>query len=209
MLSGARTRIHQHALAGFNVMCPAKTHQTAVVVIPPPELWEPIQAIRRRHDRQVRRWMPHITLIYPFVPAEAFAAIEPELAAACSRIEPFELCLREFAWFAHGRESFTVWLSPEPAECLRHLHAALLRVVPHCDDTARHPQGFTPHLSVGQVRGRRRLEGLISTVQATWQALSFRVKQISLIWRNRPPDDVFRVGVTIPLGSNPRPGRPL
>lgn len=40
---------------------PAKTHRTAVVAMPPPEVWEPIQAIRRQHDRNVQRWMPHIT----------------------------------------------------------------------------------------------------------------------------------------------------
>jgi len=189
--------------------CPSKTYLTAAVLIPPAECWEPIQAIRRRYDRQVRRWMPHITLVYPFVPVEAFPAVELKLAPSCADIAPFELTLREFFWFAHGRDSFTVWLSPEPAECLRELHAALLRVVPHCDDTARHPQGFTPHLSVGQVRGRKRLEGLISTLRATWQPLSFPVRQISLIWRNPPPDDVFRVGATIPLGADLPPDRPL
>ena len=49
---------------------PVKTHHTAVVAMPPPEVWEPIQAIRRQHDRNVHRWMPHITLLYPFMPHE-------------------------------------------------------------------------------------------------------------------------------------------
>ena len=35
----------------------------------PPEVWEPIQAIRRMHDRQIGRWMLRINLPYPFVPA--------------------------------------------------------------------------------------------------------------------------------------------
>ena len=39
-----------------------KTHQSAVVLIPPREVWAPIQAIRREHDRHLRRWMPHVTL---------------------------------------------------------------------------------------------------------------------------------------------------
>lgn len=43
------------------------THQTAVVVIPPEDVWPSIQAIRREHDRKIRRWMPHITLIEPFI----------------------------------------------------------------------------------------------------------------------------------------------
>jgi hypothetical protein len=40
-----------------------KTHKTAVVVIPPDDLWAPIQALREKYDRHFRRWMPHITLL--------------------------------------------------------------------------------------------------------------------------------------------------
>jgi hypothetical protein len=29
---------------------PGRTHHTAIPVVPPKEVWEPIQAIRRRHD---------------------------------------------------------------------------------------------------------------------------------------------------------------
>jgi len=41
----------------------ALTHTTAIVVVPPRESWAVIQPIRQKHDRKVRRWMPHITLI--------------------------------------------------------------------------------------------------------------------------------------------------
>ena len=66
----------------------ATTHESAIVLIPPQEVWEPIQAIRRVHDRQVRRWMPHVTLLYPFLPgaalAGALAVAERALAAVAS-----------------------------------------------------------------------------------------------------------------------------
>ena len=45
------------------------THQTALVLIPPESCWAPIQAIRKQHDRSFERWMPHINLLYGFVPA--------------------------------------------------------------------------------------------------------------------------------------------
>ncbi|MGA1195514.1 MAG: 2'-5' RNA ligase family protein, partial [Candidatus Latescibacterota bacterium] len=45
-----------------------KVHQSAVVLSPPQSEWDQIQAIRKKYDRNVRRWMPHITLLYPFYP---------------------------------------------------------------------------------------------------------------------------------------------
>jgi len=43
-----------------------KTYTTAVVLIPPEDVWEPIQKLRRVYDRHFDRWMPHLTLLYPF-----------------------------------------------------------------------------------------------------------------------------------------------
>jgi hypothetical protein len=43
-------------------------HKTATVIIPPEHVWGPFQAIRQKHDSRVGRRMPHITLIYPFLP---------------------------------------------------------------------------------------------------------------------------------------------
>src|SRR5512139_3217973 len=79
----------------------SKTHATAVVLIPPGEVWEPIQAIRRQHDRQVRRWMPHVTLLYPFWPRDEFAEADRGFRAALGGIPPFELSLARLRWFSH------------------------------------------------------------------------------------------------------------
>jgi 2'-5' RNA ligase len=176
-----------------------KTHQTAVVIIPPPACWPPIQAIRRQHDRQFRRWMPHITLLYPFRPAGQFFDIALELRRACRTIEPMEIRLAQFHYFEHGRGRHTLWLAPEPADGLVRLHAALLAAFPDCDDTARH--GFTPHLSVGQVNQPDGVNSLQAELQASWQPLLFTVNEISLIWRKQPPNDVFQVDRTIALGT--------
>src|SRR5262249_40279730 len=95
-----------------------KTHKTAIAILPPPAIWEPIQAIRRRHDRHVERWMPHVNVLYPFrAPAELDAAL-PTLAGACATISAFRVTLGELRSFAHGRGRFTVWLAPEPAQAL-------------------------------------------------------------------------------------------
>ncbi|UCD28509.1 MAG: 2'-5' RNA ligase family protein [Planctomycetota bacterium] len=176
-----------------------KTHQTAIVIIPPDPCWEPIQVIRREHDRQFRRWMPHITLIYPFRPRNLFDAVTVQLREACRLIKPFEIDLPCFHHFQHG-QNHTLWLAPQPNNPLIQLQAALESAVPDCNDTSRHPDGFTPHLSVGQVRGRRNMDKLKQQLQNAWQPISLPVTEISLIWRNPPPDDIFHLDRTIPLG---------
>jgi len=119
-----------------------KTHKSAVVITPPEEIWEPIQKIRRLYDRQFHRWMPHITLIYPFRPRS-------ELERA------FALRLRRLRYFTHGRDRFTMWLDPGPCESIAAPQAAFQAQVPDCDDVSKFPRGFTPHLSVCQAKGCR------------------------------------------------------
>jgi 2'-5' RNA ligase len=145
--------------------------------------------------------MPHITLLYPFRPREEFSPLAEQLRIACRTLVPFPLCLAAFRYFDHGRGSYTLWLAPEPAAAVTQLQATLQGVVPDCDDVRRYAQGFTPHLSVAQARGQATLERLQETLQATWQPLSFTAAAVQLIWRNAPPDDVFRVGSTVPLGQ--------
>ncbi len=179
---------------------PDKTHHTAAVIIPPQECWPPIQAIRRLHDRQVRRWMPHITLLYPFRPASEFDAVAERLGQACAAVAPFEITLRRFDRFCHGRGRYTLWLAPEPAEAVSRLQSSLQAAVSDCDDVSQYLGGFSPHLSVGQATGDDAAADLQAELQSGWQPLTFVVSQISLIRRSPPPADVFRVDRCIALG---------
>lgn len=176
-----------------------KTYTTAVVLIPPEDCWEPIQKIRQLHDRKLHRWMPHITLIYPFRPRETFDELAPQLAEVCRRLAPINLRLAEFQHFHHRGPSYTVWLLPEPAEALVQLQAALQNVAPDCHEVCHHAHGFTPHLSIGQARGHDAMSVLKRTLQAYWEPLSFAAREISLLRRDKPPDDVFRVDRSIAL----------
>jgi 2'-5' RNA ligase len=141
-------------------------HQTAVAVVPPQEVWEPIQAIREKHDRQFRRWMPHVNLLYPFYPPELFDEALPRLIAVCSKIVPFRVTLAEFRFFRHSSRRATLWLAPEPREELVRLQAALQAACPDCDDLCRFATGFTPHLSVGQVGSSDETQRLRDALQA-------------------------------------------
>jgi 2'-5' RNA ligase len=177
------------------------THTSAIVIVPPAEHWPPIQAIRQRYDRQMRRWMPHITLLYPFYPHDQWPAAITALANACAQIAPFDITLAAFDRFRQRHQQYTIWLAPAPLEPLVALQSALCRAAPECDSRRRHSHGFTPHLSVGQARGEAQLTQRLAAMRAGWQPLRFNVRSIQLIWRNEPPDDVFQIGQTISLAE--------
>jgi 2'-5' RNA ligase len=168
-------------------MNPVKTHLSALVAIPPRDLWEPIQSIRRHHDRHVKEWMPHVTLLYPFRPREA----HEEAAASLTGlgVGPFDASLSKVRFFRHYEWSHTIWLDPEPIEPWKNLHAALLSRFPDCVDSSKYENGFTPHLSVGQSR----TADLAEILQRGWSPLTWRVTEVSLIARReREPFEVVR-----------------
>jgi len=178
---------------------------TAVVLIPPADRWEPIQAIRRVHDPRVGRWMPHVTLLYPFVPELALASAGGLLRPVCESCLPFTVMLAGFDSFAHGTRWATVWLRPEPAAPVVQLQARLLECFPWCDDTSRHPDGFTPHLSVGRwpVRDAAAAQ---EALQGCWTALSWPVDRVFLIARPEEDDAPFSVRFELLLGQVPQVG---
>jgi 2'-5' RNA ligase len=176
-----------------------KTHHAAVVVIPPEEVWGPIQAIRNKHDRQFRRWMPHVNLLYPFYPPERFDDVVRHLAAACATISPLVVTLAEFRFFRHPSGRATLWLAPQPADELIRLQAALQAAYPDCDDLSRFAAGFTPHLSVGQARSAAEAQQLLEGWQSTWQPIRWELSAVPLIRRDR--DGPFAIDRWIPLAT--------
>lgn len=144
--------------------------------------------------------MPHINLIYPFRPKEEFEFSVGQFSRVCKNIEPFEIKLEEFFFFRHNRDCYTIWLAPEPKEAMVELQTMLWNVVPDCDDARKYEGGFTPHLSVGQASGEATVLQLLNMFQADWKTMLFTVNEVCLIWRDNPPNDVFRVVCTVSLG---------
>jgi poly(A) polymerase len=175
-----------------------KTHHSAIVLIPPESVWEPIQAIRRRYDRNLRRWMPHVTLLYPFRSVVEFETAAALVGQAIAKATPFIVRLAAPRWFPHGR-SFTLWLDPTPHEPLVSLQARLVEAFPDCDETSRYAGGFTPHLSIGQASTRAELEARLAEIQAAWRAVTFEASEVALI--HREGDRPFVVGRTVPFGG--------
>ena len=176
---------------------PNKTHTTAVVLIPPESAQPPIQAIRQIHDRNFVRWMPHITLLYPFAERHNFADITPALAEAAQQVDSFSIELARFDAFKH-RRSCTMFLVPEPADQIVRLHSALIQHLPDYNDTTQFAGGFHPHLSVGQFQ-HRSLRTEQQRLQTEWQPIQCEIAILSLIYRSPETNDRFVVAKQFPF----------
>lgn len=141
-------------------------------------------------------------MLYPFVPREMFDQdLLGRLSVACKVTQPFGVALERFRHFRHGRASFTIWLDPQPVDAINALQKQLWEQFPDYDDVRAHAKGFRPHLSVGQVIGDDRCAQIQQELQDEWSPIPFTADRVALIWRNEPPDDIFRVYKEIILGS--------
>jgi poly(A) polymerase len=143
--------------------------------------------------------MPHITLLYPFMPQKQWGEALPRLLEVGRQSAAFRVTLATFQAFAHAFGKATIWLTPEPRHALITLQAALQAAFPAYDDQSRFPAGFTPHLSVGQASSPRGRQQLLETLQASWQPVQFTLTAIALIWREA--DRPFEIAHVISLGE--------
>jgi len=170
--------------------------------MPPKEIWEPIQAIRKVHDKAYSRWMPHINLVYPFIAGEHFPEVLDTLKSALSTISPFKLTFAKIQHFGH-KGTCTMWLQPdtEKKREVNEVQNALETVFPYCNElSSKSEDGFTPHLSLGQFP-KKDVQQNVENFQANWKSVEFTVSEVYLISRSSF-EDPFTVYYRIPFGSS-------
>ena len=112
--------------------------------------------------------MPHITLLYPFRPKSEYNPLESLFSTICKKIKSFQITFSKFKYFNRGKQNYTLWLAPEHESLIIDLQYRLLAIVLDCNNINLYKNGFTPHLSVGQIEGKKSLIEVVETLQRNW-----------------------------------------
>ena len=125
-----------------------KSHDTALCLIPPQNLWPSVDRLRSLYDKAYLTWPPHINIVYPFVHPEVLSQatqVLSELDLTAHNGTPIHLEAADT--FIHRRNN-TLFLRPDHGaktaplrELKKQIHRALHQPV---------QGGFQPHLTVGQ-----------------------------------------------------------
>jgi poly(A) polymerase len=162
----------------------APTYESMLAIIPPEDLFPPIQSIRQRYDgSRFIRIPPHITLLCGFVPEQYFDEVVDLIAPILAKIEPFTIEFADFEIFTHLKSS-TAYLRPivKPQGALHELQNTLYKLFPQCyEQNTKTIEGFNPHLSVGQFANANEAAEKLPQ----WHPLKFTVDSVVLMSRSR------------------------
>ncbi len=181
------------------------SYKSTLVILPPSQNMVRVQEFRKIHDRQFRRWPPHVNILYPFLEKSTLDEAILQVREALRNVDTFEVELKKASYFVHKSGRCTVYLVPDPVERIREIHGLLLARFPYCTRQSSFEHGYTPHLSIGQARNRKTAEILSKEAAESICPLSFTIKSVFIMTRMDPPEDIFRVAHEIGLQTERMP----
>jgi 2'-5' RNA ligase len=139
-----------------------------------------IADLRGRWDRAARAGaQPHVTVLYPFLPASRLThTVREAMAEIAARVEPFEVTFRDVRRFDEG----VIWLEPRPADSFHALTAAVVARWPDHPPYGGRFDVLIPHLTV--VEAAEDGPPLAAIERTVARGLPFRARADRLeLWR--------------------------
>ncbi|KAI1503083.1 hypothetical protein F5X99DRAFT_376760 [Biscogniauxia marginata] len=131
---------------------PFGSHDTALCIIPPTELWSSVDRLRSIYDKSYEKWPPHVNLVYPFVRIEdlprAAESITSQLKLWRQEIgdDGLDVQLETADAFPHRHEN-TIFICDNDAERaskLNELRKAIFKAL------GQTPTSYRMHMTIGQ-----------------------------------------------------------
>ena len=177
---------------------PYKDYKSALVITLQKDAaqLQEIETIRREYDKRFQRWMPHITMAFPFCPKDSAdmsdgGRLHTILGEITAVHEPISCTFDRFEHFTHGKRNYTLYLAPdeESTTLLKDMVARMADAMPDYDDVCRDGI-FTPHLSLGQFRSEQKMNEVKAEHDAlvTKHAKQFAIQGISWVTRRNYHD---------------------
>ncbi|MEM1347128.1 MAG: RNA repair domain-containing protein [Myxococcota bacterium] len=167
------------------------TALSALAILPPEDLMEDlgVHALRSAHDPKVGRWMPHVTLMHPFVQASSHHTTAAALVEVLAEHGAFELTLTGVETFEHPG-STTAYLACASGGQLEAIFAKLAEVLPQCAAQLDRFGTYTPHLTIASYK--RRDEDAARAVRDFARAFTPATFVVDAIdWVTRPQNGSF------------------
>lgn len=156
-----------------------KVPHSALVIIPPVDLWPQIQAIRKANDSAFDRWMPHVNLCFPFIPPEEFDYFHEKFSEIFKDFQKFPLTFSNFGHFDQAKKS-VIWADPVTKNGeIKEIYTKVVQELVFLKEN----RDFHPHMTLGQFDKwavAKKKEELLKD----WTEISFEVDQIHLIQRD-------------------------
>lgn len=154
-----------------------------VAIFPPPEIrQEALEAAQRLPLGDRIGWVKpdnvHLTLRFlGELPEEALDGIRAALRKLCAHYAPFDICLTGLGAFPSARHAQVLWVGVgEGSEQIRSLATDLAAALASLGfERERRP--YTPHLTLGRIRGRAANLDLPPVVSG----LEFRASSVELV----------------------------
>jgi len=78
-----------------------KSYTTALAITLPDEFVAQVNKIRSKHDKAFPRWMPHVNLLFPFIPVAEFQRARLDLQNSLNKKE-IQIEFSQLNSFPHG-----------------------------------------------------------------------------------------------------------